>query len=232
MWHPQENSYPALALTMCSKHYTLAINFDQMKPTDPSNRRCDLCHLDQEDFQEVANAWSILFTWANISEWHPTAVMHLYFIAMDDIIPRRRSKMSLSSTDAKALAAALQSHGGRRLAEIAQWWENTNNKDMAAKLHFPFEKLKGVSITSATTHAIRLKKNKFQVVDEIGADGKQFPKEKAEFQEEMLKQAQELYSGRPDIALDHKHIKKGMELSLDAPEDKPDFLTPMLTLQR
>ena len=48
----------------------------------------------------------------------------------------------------------------------------------------------------------------------------------------MLKQAQELYSGRPDIALDHEHIKKSMELSPDAPEDKPDFLTHMLRLQR
>ena len=103
---------------------------------------------------------------------------------------------------------------------------------MATKLHFPLEKLKGVSITSATTHAIKLKKNKFQVVDEISADGKYFLAEKAEFQEEMLKQAQELYSGRPDIALDIEHMHKGMELSPDAPEDKPDFLTHMLKLQR
>ena len=48
----------------------------------------------------------------------------------------------------------------------------------------------------------------------------------------MLKQAQELYSGRPDIALDIEHMPKGMELSPDAPEDKPDFLTHMLKLQR
>ena len=136
--------------------------------------------------QEVANACSLLFAWANISEWHPTAVMHLYFTAMDDIIPRRRSKMSLSPTDAKTLAAALQSHSGRRSAEIARWWENRTNKAMAAKLHFPLEKLRGVSITSATTHAIKLKKNKFQVVDEISADRKHFRKEKAGFQEEML----------------------------------------------
>ena len=48
----------------------------------------------------------------------------------------------------------------------------------------------------------------------------------------MLKPAQELYSGRPDIALDHEHIKRGMEMSPDPPEDKPDFLTHMLRLQR
>ena len=203
-----------------------------MKPTDPSNRRYDFRHLNQEDFQEVANACSILFAWANISEWHPTAVMHMYFTAMDDIIPRRRSKMSLTSTDARVLATARQSHSGRRSAETAQWWENRNNKAMAAKLHFPLEKLKGVSITSATTHAIKPKKNKFQVVDEIGANGKYFPTEKAEFLEEMLKQAQELYSRRPDIALDIEHMQKGMELSPDAPEDKLDFLTHMLKLQR
>ena len=196
-----------------AQQYTLAIDRDQMKPTDPSNRRYDFRHLNQEDFQAVANACSILFVWANISEWHPTVVMHIYFKAMDDIIPRRQSKMSLTSTDARPLAAALQSHSGRRSAEIAQWWENRNNKAMATKLHFPLEKLKGVSITSATTHAIKLKKNKFQVVDKISADGKYFPKEKAKFQEEMLQQSQELYSGRPEIALDIEHVKKGMELA-------------------
>ena len=158
--------------------------------------------------------------------------MHMYFTAMDDIIPRRRSKMSLTSTDAQVLATALQSHNGTRSAEIAQWWENRNNEAMAAKLDFPLEKLKGVSITSATTHAIKLKKNKFQVVDEIKADGKYFPTEKAECHEELLKQAQEPYCGRPDIALDIEHMRKGMELSPDAPEDKPDFPTHMLKLQR
>ena len=161
------------------QQYTLAIQCDQMKPTDPSNRRYDLRQLDQNDFQEVANACSVLFSWANISKWHPTAVMHLYFTATDNIIPRRRSKMSLSSTHTKILAAARHSHSGRRLAEIARWWENRNNKAMAAKLHFPLEKVKSVSITSSTTHTIKLKKNKLQVVDEISADGKDFPKEKA-----------------------------------------------------
>ena len=214
------------------QQYTLAIDCEQMKPTYPSNRRYDFRHLNQEDFQEVANACPILFTWANISKWHPTAVMHLYFAAMGNIIPCRRSKMSLSSADAKALAATLRSQSGGRSAELARWWENKNNKAMAAKLHFPLENLKGVSITSATTHAIKIKNNKFKVVDEINADGKHFPKEKTEFQEEMLKQAQELYSGRPHIALDHEHIKRGMEMSPDPPEEKPDFLTHMLRLQR
>ena len=123
------------------------------------------------------------------------------------------------------MAAALQSHSGRRSAEFAFWWENRNNKAMAAKLYFPFQKLKGVCITLATTHTIKLKKNNFRVVDEISADGKHFPKEKAEFQAEMLKQAQEFNSGRPDLALDHKHINRGMNLSPVAPKDKPYFLT-------
>ena len=100
---------------------------------------------------------------------------------------------------------------------------------MAAKLHFPLEKIKSVSITSATTHAIKLK---FQVVDEISAHGKHFPKEKAEFHEEMSKQAQELHSGRSYMALDHEHIKKHMKLSPEVQEDKPDFLKHMLRLQR
>ena len=218
--------------TRNAQQYTLAIDLIQMKPTDPSNRRYDFRHVNQEDFQEVANACSILFAWAHISEWHPTAVMHMYLTAMDDIIPRCRSKMSLTSTYARVLATSLQSHSGKRSAEIAPWWENRNNKAMAAKLHFPLEKLKGVSITSTTTHATKLKKNNFPVVDKISADGKYFPTEKAEFQEEMLKQAQELYSGRPDIAVDIEHMKKGMEFSPDAPEDKPHFLTHMLKLQR
>ena len=65
-------------------------------------------------------------------------------------------------------------------------------------------------------------------MDVISADAKHFPKIETEFQKEMLKQAQELYGGRPDTTLDHKHIKRGMEMSPDAPEDNPDFLTHML----
>ena len=30
----------------------------------------------------------------------------------------------------------------------------------------------------------------------------------------MLRQAKELYSGRPGIRLDYEHLKKGMELDL------------------
>ena len=107
---------------------------------------------------------------------------------------------------------------------VTQWWENRNNKAIASKLHIPLEKLQGVSITSATTHAIKLKKNKFQVVDQISADGKYFPQEKEEFQEEMLRQAKELYSGRPGIQLDYEQLKKGMELETDQPEDTIHFI--------
>ena len=125
----------------------------------------------------MAKACSIFFSRGNISEEHPTASMQLYLAAMDDIIPRRRSKVSLSSTNAITLAAALQSHYGRHSTQIARWWENTNNEAMAAKLHFPVEKLKDVSITSTTNDTIKLKKNKFKVVDKISADRKHFPKE-------------------------------------------------------
>ena len=156
----------------------------------------------------------------------------MYFTAMDDIIPRRRSKMSLTSTDARALAAAVQSHSGKRSAEIAQRWENRSNKRDGSETPLPSGKIERSLIMSPTTHAIKLKNNKFQVVDEISADGKYFPKEKPQLQEEMLKQAQDLYSRRLDIALDHEHVKNGMERSLDAPEDKTDFLTHMLKLQR
>ena len=103
---------PGLSTHNLQQH-TLAVDRDQMKPTGPSHKRYDFCHLDQDDFQEVANTCSILFSWANISEWHPIVVIQLYFTAMYDIVPRRRSRMSFSSTDAKTLAAALQSHSGR-----------------------------------------------------------------------------------------------------------------------
>ena len=48
----------------------------------------------------------------------------------------------------------------------------------------------------------------------------------------ILKHSQALYSGRPDVALDHEHINRGMEISLYPREDKPQFLTHMLRLQR
>ena len=48
----------------------------------------------------------------------------------------------------------------------------------------------------------------------------------------MLKQAQELYYGIQDMALDHENIKKGMELSIRVLEAKLDISTHMLRLQR
>ena len=68
--------------------------------------------------------------------------------------------------------------------------------------------MKELSITSVTTHTIKLKKNKFQVVDKISADKVLFAKEKNEFLEEMLHQAQELCCGRPHISLDNEHRKE------------------------
>ena len=74
-WLFTHNSTPCVACTReqlprLSTHnaqqYTLAIDCDQMKPTDPSNRMYDFRHLNQEDGQEVANACFILFAWANI----------------------------------------------------------------------------------------------------------------------------------------------------------------------
>ena len=240
-WMFTHNSTPCVACTRdqlpgLSSHrvqqYFLVMDSDQMKPADPSQRRYDFRHLNQKEFQEIANICSLLFAWANITEWSPTAVMHMYFLVMDCIIPRRKSHLSLTVADAKAMAAALQAHDGRNSVAVTQWWENRNNKAMASKLHIPLEKLQGVSITSATTHAIKLKKNKFQVVDQISANGKYFPQEKEEFQEEMLRQAKELYSGRPGIRLDYEHLKKGMKLDTDQPEDTVDFIAHMNRLQR
>ena len=48
----------------------------------------------------------------------------------------------------------------------------------------------------------------------------------------MLCQAKELYSGRPGIRLDYEHLKKGMELDTDQPEDTVDFIAHMNRLQR
>ena len=117
-----------------------------MRPTNLCNQRYHFCQQDQEELQEVTKACSILLAWANITEWNPAAGMHPYFTAMDDIIPRRLSKMSLSLADAKALPAVLRSQSGRRSADLARWWENRNNKAMAAKFHFPLEKFIGVSV--------------------------------------------------------------------------------------
>ena len=166
-WMFTHNSTPCVACTRdqlpgLSSHrvqqYFLVMDSDQMKPADPSQRRYDFRHLNQKEFQEIANICSLLFAWANITEWSPTAVMHMYFLVMDCIIPRRKSHLSLTVADAKAMAAALQAHDGRNSVAVTQWWENRNNKAMASKLHIPLEKLQGVSITSGTTHASNLKR--------------------------------------------------------------------------
>ena len=136
-WMFTHNSTPCVACTRDQlpglnshrvQQYFLVVDSDQMKPADPSQRRYDFRHLNHKEFQEIANICSLLFAWANITEWYPTAVMHMYFLVMDGIIPRRNSYLSLTVADAKAMAAAPQAHDGRSSVAVTQWWETETTR--------------------------------------------------------------------------------------------------------
>ena len=55
--------------------------------------------------------------------------------------------------------------------------------------HLPPKKLSRLSIMRATSHAIKPKKNRFQVVNHVLTDGTYFPTKKDKFLEEILWQA-------------------------------------------
>ena len=90
-WMFIHNSTPCVACTReqlpsLSSHrvqqYFLVVDSEQLKPSDPSRRRYDFRHLNPQEFQEIANICSLLFAWANITEWSPTTVMHTYLLVM------------------------------------------------------------------------------------------------------------------------------------------------------
>ena len=63
-------------------------------------------------------------------------------------------------------------------------------------------KLAGVALTSQTGRALRLEPPKFRLLTEVSPDGVRFPGTPEAFQEELLRQAQELHYGHAGLPLD------------------------------
>lgn len=126
----------------------------------------------------------------------------------------------------------LQSAIGHR-ERIRSWWATRCDDAVLTLLRIDEQKLCGVAITSQTAAALRLRSSRVQRVSRISADGVVFPRGASEFRAEVLRQARELYGGRPGVGIDLPRLQHAIAISPPpAGRDRPDFSTQMCALLR
>ena len=92
---------------------------------------------------------------------------------------------------------------GSTTADAVQaWWQERNDAAYRALLRVEKAKLKGVALTSQRGRVLRLRLPKFRLLTEVSVDGFHFRETPEAFQEELLRQAQELHCGRAGLPLD------------------------------
>ena len=81
-------------------------------------------------------------------------------------------------------------------------WSSRADEAAAALLRLDTFQLHGVEITAQTARSLRLRPPRFQRLATMSADGHSFPADPAGFWDEVLRQARELYGGRPGVRMD------------------------------
>ena len=116
---------------------------------------------------------------------------------------------------------------------VRTWWADRADEAALALLRLDGARLLGTSITSQTSHSLRLRPQKFQRLSSISADGQHFPTDPADFRAAVLQQARNLYGGRPGIRMDIPRLRLALHGAPHPAEtDSPDFPTHMLLLLR
>lgn len=114
---------------------------------------------------------------------------------------------------------------------VRTWWADRADEAALALLRLDGARLLGTSITSQTSHSLRLRPQKFQRLCSISADGLHFPTDPAAFRAAVLRQARNLYGGRPGIRMDIPRLRLALRCAPPPAEcDTPDFATRMLML--
>ena len=86
-------------------------------------------------------------------------------------------------------------------------------------------KLAGVALTSQTGRTLSLRSPKFRLLTEVSPDGVRFPDTLEAFQDELLRQAQELHCGHAGLLLDLSRLQAPVRPG--DPADDPAFISCM-----
>lgn len=112
---------------------------------------------------------------------------------------------------------------------LRSWWATRADEATATLLRLESASLLGVNITSQTSHALRLRPQRFSRMASISADGISFPSDPADFRAAVLEQARDLYGSRPGLRMDLARLRPGIAAArLQPHRDSPPYSTLML----
>lgn len=191
------------------------------------NRKFNFKRATMEQCASAAAVVSLFAWWAAAADLPPDHTVSLCWHGMSNIIPRRRAAHLVTDERLLDSARALALHAGADPSALEAWWQAGADSAFVDLLKLDKLRLKGVSITSQTSAALRLKVKKMQPLDRVSPDGAVFPSDPADFKAEVLRQARELYAGRAGAQMNT--FKLLSPATREEPShDTPDFTTQMM----
>ena len=214
-----------------STHRTLVCDLvmdgDLIVPRDSTQKQFDFRRATDAQCNEAASMSSLYFWWAAKAGLRPDATLAMYWDALSSFIPSTKPYSIAVDQGVQQLTADTDSS-----TQVAQWWQQRHNEATSSALRVKLTKLQGVSITSVTAKAIRVRSAKFTPVTEISADGATFATTAPDFKREALAQAKELYSGREGLSMDLSRMTGAIATDNSPSHDDLDFISHMRTHTR
>lgn len=169
---------------------------------------------------------SLYLWWAAAADMPPDHTIALCWDAMTGNIPPRRAAHPV--TGGRPLDPAdMHNHlTDAGVEAAAAWWQAQADDAFIAQLKLDKLRLQGVSITSQTAAALRLKVRKMMPLDKVSPDGVRFPTDPADFRAEVLRQARELYAGRAGAGMDTDKLLQPQP-RCNPSRDTPDLVSCM-----
>ena len=193
---------------------------------DPSCRRFRWSQLRPEHQAPAAAAASLALWWSAHARLTPAGTVQAVWAALEGLVPSQKNSLRPPDRDVLRAAQELDAGAGSATAHTVQaWWQERQDAAYGALMRVEKAKLDGLALTSQTGWAVRLRPPKFRLLNEASPDGVRFPDTLEAFQEELLRQAQELHCGHACLALDLSRLQAPVRPG-DSTDD-PDFISRM-----
>jgi hypothetical protein len=159
------------AVLQCDLNLPLCL----LTPLDPSGRQFRFSQATPPQLASGGTVVSLYLWWAVAFALPPDAAVHLCWEGLRACVPvasRRRQFHPQHAMDARA---QLEANQGLPPDQLSAWWQLRLEASFVTRLGLEQRRLKGVCITAATGHALRLRSRKTQSLSTVSADGLHFP---------------------------------------------------------
>ena len=153
-----------------------------------------------------------------MGKWDPDATLHVCWYAMKSFLPLRRPTREVSAQGTAVPLSSPLDDDPRAVG--SEWWGSEHNALAFAKT--PGVSLgqgNWVSVTKLTSRQLRVKVQRFQLVDQVSPDGQYFPSEKGAFMAEMECQASDMHCAKEGVGYDVQWLHTSIALCPDLPPD-------------